>query len=94
MTEVNVTHTAVAILGVVADIILALALMSIVVGLVWVAFPLKDIIYSMGTEYVYTPLGGRTTGLMILSFGFVGLILGLLLDRSHAGLTRKFGART
>ena len=89
-------HTAIVILGVVVNIVLVLALLSIVVGLVWVVSPLKDKIY-MGSVYIYqysTPLGGRTTGLSILCFGFAGLILGLLLDRGYARLRKGFGART
>lgn len=95
VTEGNVMHSLVVIFGVIVNIVLVLALLSIVVGLVWVVSPLKDKVY-MGSVYIYrycTPLGGRTTGLTILGFGFTGLILALLLDRGHVRLTKGFGAR-
>ena len=89
-------HTAVVVLGVIVNVILVLALLSIAVGLVWVASPLKDKAY-MGSTYVYqyyTPLGGRGTGLVILGLGLTGLTLGFLLDKWHARLIKDFGARS
>jgi hypothetical protein len=89
-------HTVVVILGVIVNVVLVLALLSIAVGLVWVISPLKDKIY-MGSVYTYqyyTPLGGRATGLVILALGLTSLILGLLLDRWHARLIKDFGARS
>lgn len=96
VTEENVIHTIVVIFGVIVNIVLVLALLSIIVGLVWVISPLKDKVY-IGSVHIYrysTPLGGRTTGLTILGFGFTGLILGLLLDKGYVRLTKGFGART
>ena len=88
-------HSAVVALGIVAYTLLALAVLSIVVGIVWTAFPLKNKIYTgIGEMYRYsTPMGGRKTGLIILGSGLAGLILGLFLDRTHTRLARKYGAR-
>jgi len=88
-------NTLVVILGVIVNFIFALAIISIVIGLVWVIFPLKDKHY-MGSVEVYKyyyPLGGHLTGLAILGLGVVCLILGLFLDRIHFRLSRKFGSR-
>ena len=87
-------HTMAAVLGVFVNILLVVAILSIIVGLVWTIFPLKDRIYLTANIYRdYTPLGGRGTGLVILGCGFAGLILGFALDEAHIKLTRKFGAR-
>lgn len=91
----NAAHTTVVIFGVIVNLILVLALLSVVVGLVWVISPLKDKMY-IGSVYVYryyAPLGGRITGLCILGSGLAGLILGFVLDRVHLGLAERFGAR-
>jgi hypothetical protein len=88
-------HTVVVVFGVIVNIVLVLALLSIVIGLVWVISPLRDKVY-MGSVYIYryyTPLGGRTTGLSILVSGFIGLIVGFLLDKWHVRLIKGFGAR-
>lgn len=88
-------HTVVVIFGVIVSIVLVVALLSIIVGLIWAVFPLKDKVY-MGSVYIYqyyTPLGGRSTGLSILALGLGGLIVGLLLDKAHVGLAKRFGAR-
>ena len=87
-------HTIVAILGVIVNVVLVLALLSIVVGLVWVVFPLKDKVFVGSYVYEHTPLGGRTTGLSILGFGLICLILGFLLDKAQVSLSKEFGART
>jgi len=86
-------HTVVVILGVFVSIVLVVAILSIVVGLVWAIFPLKDKLYMGLVDIYYTPLGGRTTGLSILGFGLGSLILGLLLDKAHVRLAKGFGAR-
>lgn len=88
-------HTIIVIFGVTVEVFLALALVSVIVGLVWIAFPLKNEIYtSTGQLYWYsTPLGGRETGLIILGSGLIGLTIGFLLDKTHVRLTKKFGAR-
>ena len=89
-------HTLVVVLQVIANIILVLALISIIVGVVWTISPLKDKMY-MGSLYVYkyyTPLGGRGTGLSILGIGLAGLVAGFLLDEWHSKLRKKFGGRT
>ena len=88
-------HTAVAILGVIVYIIFAIALLSVLVGLVWTIFPLEDRAY-IGQMLIYsnTPLGGRITGLFILGFGLISLLLGFLLDGWQAKLAKNFGART
>ena len=88
-------HTIVAIFGVIANIIMVLAVLTIIAGMVWVISPLKDKIYfgaSSIYEY-YTPLGGRGTGLVILCSGLIGFALGLVLDRVHFKLAAKFGSR-
>ncbi len=89
-------NTLVAILGVVVNIIFALAIISIIVGLVWIMFPLKDKHYlgSVDVYVYYNPLGGRMTGLIILCVGIISLILGIYLDRVQFRLSRKFGSRT
>jgi len=89
-------HTAIVIFGVIANIILALAVVAIIVGLVWIISPLRDRIY-IDVRYLYyesTPMGGRETGLVILGFGFACLASGLLMDEGHSRLIRKYGART
>lgn len=88
-------HTLAVILGVIANIFFALAIISIVVGLVWVMFPLKDKHYlgSVDVFRYYYPLGGRLTGVCILGIGIVSLILGFLIERVHFRLMSKFGAR-
>ena len=89
-------HSVVTVFGVIINIVLVLALVSMMVGLVWIVSPLKDKEY-MGSVYIYryhTPLGGRATGLGILGLGVGGLILGLLLDEWQVRLARRFGART
>jgi hypothetical protein len=96
MTRGGGMHTAVVLFGVIVDIVLVLAILSIIVGVVWIISPLKDKMY-MGTVYTYryyTPLGGRETGLFILGLGVTGLILGFLLDKEHVRLTKRFGSRT
>ena len=88
-------HTMVAIFGVIANINMVLAVLTIIAGLVWVISPLRDKTYFGATsiyEY-YTPLGGRGTGLVILCSGFIGFALGLVLDRAHFKLAEKFGSR-
>jgi len=92
-------HTAVVMFGVIVYIIFALALISIITGAVWIAFPLKDKVYvgSIGLMEIYreyTPLGGRVTGIYISGLGIIGLALGFILDEIHTRLIRKFGART
>jgi len=96
MTGSDVMHTVAVILGVIANIFFALAIISIVVGLVWVMFPLKDKHYlgSVEVYQYYYPLGGRMTGLCILAIGIASLALGFLLDRVHFRLISKFGSRT
>ncbi|MDQ1316877.1 MAG: hypothetical protein QG588_526 [Candidatus Poribacteria bacterium] len=88
-------NTLVAILGVIVNIIFALAIIAIIVGLVWVIFPLKDKHYfgSVDVFQYYYPLGGRMTGLSILGVGIFFMILGLYLDKVHFKLSRKFGSR-
>ena len=88
-------HTAIAILGVVVNIILVLAIISVIVGVIWIVSPLKDKMYmgSVFTYRYYTPLGGRGTGAVIVGIGIIGLVLGFLLDEEHAKLARKFGSR-
>ena len=88
-------HTMVVILGVIVYTILALGLICIIVGVVWTISPLEDKAY-IGSMLIYlsNPLGGRTTGLVILGVGVISLILGFLLDEEHNKLIRKFGART
>ena len=87
-------HTAVAILGVVVYIVFAVALLSVLVGLIWTIFPLEDKAY-IGQVLIYsnTPLGGRVTGLFILGFGVISLLLGFFLDEWHDKLAKNFGAR-
>jgi len=89
-------HTVAVILGVIVNIFFALAIISIVVGLVWVMFPLKDKHYlgSVDVYRYYYPLGGRMTGLCILCVGIISMALGLLLDRVHSRMISKFGYRT
>lgn len=87
-------HTLVVMFGVVVNIILITAVLSIVVGMVWVISPLKDKEVYMGSVFVYTPLGGRITGLIILGSGVAGLVLGFLLDRVQFKLVQRYGART
>jgi hypothetical protein len=88
-------HTVIAIFGVVVYIIFAIALLSTLVGLVWVIFPLEDKAY-IGQMLIYqnTPMGGRTTGLCILGFGLISLLLGFLLDGWHVKLAKNYGSRT
>jgi len=88
-------HTLTAIFGVIAEIILILAVLSIIVGVVWIISPLKDKMYmgSLDIYQYYTPMGGRLTGLIILGSGVAGLILGLLLDEVHIRIAKRFGAR-
>ncbi len=88
-------HTIISIFGIVANIILVLAVLSIIAGLVWVISPLKDKMYfgAAGIYEYYTPLGGRLTGVMILCSGVIGFALGLVLDRVHFKLAEKFGSR-
>ncbi len=89
-------HTVAVIFGIIANILMALAVLCIIVGLVWIAFPLKNRVYTgVGDMYRYsTPMGGRGTGLMIFGSGVIGLTLGFLLDKAQIRLIRKFGART
>lgn len=95
MTKGNTMNTLVAILGVIVNIIFALAIISIIVGLVWVIFPLKDKHYfgSVDVFQYYYPLGGRMTGFIILGAGIILFTIGLFLDKIHFRLSRKFGAR-
>jgi hypothetical protein len=88
-------NTLVVILGVIVNIIFALAIIAIIVGLVWVMFPLKDKHYlgSLDVYREYYPLGGRMTGLSILGVGIFFMFLGLYLDRVQFKLSRKFGSR-
>jgi hypothetical protein len=88
-------NTLVVILGVIVNIIFALAIIAIVVGLVWAIFPLKDKHYlgSLEVYQEYYPLGGHLTGLSILGIGILFMVLGFYLDRLHSNLSRKFGAR-
>ena len=88
-------HTLAVIFGIIANILMALAVLCIIVGLVWIPFPLKNKVYTgAGQTYRYsTPLGGRETGLIILIIGIIGLTTGLLLDRAQVRLIKKFGAR-
>jgi len=88
-------HTMISIFGIIANIILVLAVLSIIAGLVWVISPLKDKMYfgAAGIYEYYTPLGGRGTGVVILCSGFIGFALGLALDRVHFKLSAKFGSR-
>lgn len=88
-------HTLVAIFGVTAIVILAIGLLSIIAGIVWVIFPLTDKIYITENIYIYSaPLGGRRTGLFILGTGIASLTVGFLLDKEYDRLSRKFGSRT
>ena len=89
-------HTLIVVFEVAVNIVLVLAILSIIVGVVWVIFPLKDKMYA-GSVFIYqyyTPLGGRTTGLVILGSGLTGLILGFILDRECVKLAERFGSRT
>ncbi|MBD3181553.1 hypothetical protein GF312_04620 [Candidatus Poribacteria bacterium] len=88
-------HTLISIFGVVIIVILVLAVISIITGLVWIIFPLENkIALAPGLYKVTTPLGGRETGVIILSAGIFSLILGIALDRIHTGLIKKYGVRT
>ncbi len=89
-------HTMFVILGVIANIILVLAIIAMVAGMIWTMFPPKDKHYlgSVDVYVYYYPLGGRLTGLSILGVGIISLILGLLLDKEHCRLMARFGART
>ena len=89
-------HTLAVIFGIVANILMALAVLCIIVGLVWTAFPLKNKVYTgVGQMERYSmPMGGRETGLIILGTGIIGLTMGFLLDRAQVRLIKKFGART
>jgi hypothetical protein len=88
-------HTLVTIFGVIANIIMALAVLSIIIGLVWCIYPLKDKMYmgSVDVYVYYNPMGGRITGLWILGFGIVGFAVGYSCDRISTALSRKFGSR-
>jgi len=88
-------NTLVVILGVIVNIIFALAIIAIIVGLVWIMFPLKDKHYlgSLDVYREYYPLGGRMTGFSILGVGIFFMALGLYLDKVQFKLSRKFGSR-
>ena len=88
-------HTIISIFGIVANIILVLAVLTVIAGLVWVISPLKDKTYfgAAGIYEYYTPLGGRLTGVVILCSGVIGFALGMVLDRVHFRLAAKFGSR-
>ena len=84
-------HTLVTVFGVVVSIVLITAIISMIVGLIWVIYPLKNRLYM---DRYTTPLGGRETGAVILGAGLAGLILGLALDRVQAKMARQFGSRS
>lgn len=83
-------HTLVTVFGVVVSIVLITAIISMIVGLIWVIYPLKNRLYM---DRYTTPLGGRETGAIILGAGLAGLILGLALDRVQTKMARQFGSR-
>lgn len=86
-------HTLVVIYGVIVTILLVLALITMIAGIVWAIFPLKEKI-SIGDIYWYIePMGGRQTGFIMFALGIAGFALGLLLDKEHDKLSRKYGAR-
>lgn len=87
-------HTIIVVLGVFADILMAIAILSVIVGLVWIAYPLKNNVYADGILYkTLTPMGGRETGVIILASGVLGLVLGYSLDKVHLRYRKRFGAR-
>ncbi len=83
-------HTLVTIFGVVVSIILVTAIVSMIVGVIWVIYPLKN---RLNMDRYTTPLGGRETGVIILGAGLAGLILGYFLDRIQSKMARRFGSR-
>ncbi len=83
-------HTLVTVFGVVVSIILVTAIVSMIVGVIWVVYPLKNRLYM---DKYTTPLGGRETGVIILVTGLAGLIIGFALDRIQSKMAKQFGSR-
>ena len=83
-------HTLVTIFGVVVSIILVTAIVSMIVGVIWIIYPLKN---RLDMDRYTTPLGGRETGAIILVAGIAGLIIGFALDRIQSRLAKQYGSR-
>lgn len=94
MGKLNKMHTFAVVFGVIVNVLFALALISIIVGVVWIFFPLTNRVYI--TDFLYEdlrPMGGRITGLIMLIFGLISMVCGFLMDDYHSKLMKRYGAR-